>query len=65
MFTIKPLARKQTIRFTVKPMIRKQLTVTQDRASFINMVLANGRAKNYGEAIRQWDVKVRRDARSN
>ena len=61
MFTVKPLARRQTVKLTVKPMVKKNLAPHQDRASFINMVMAT-EGKSYSEAIRSWDRKARQNA---
>lgn len=57
MFTIKPLTRKIAVTFTVKPMVRKQMEPHQDRASFINMLLNQG--KSYQQAVREFDTKAR------
>lgn len=63
MFTVKPLARKQTVKLTVKPLVRKVLTPAQDRASFIVMLCKNG--VSYGSAVREFDslAKGKKNAR--
>ena len=57
---VKNLVRKSSPRFVIKPLVPRNLTPTQDRASFINMQMANG--ATYAQAIRSWDTKARGNA---
>jgi hypothetical protein len=57
MFDVKPLARKQTVRFEIKPLVKKNLSPVQERSSYINMMLGQG--KSYAQAIRAFDAKAR------
>jgi len=57
---VKKLVRKSNPQFVIKPLVRRNLTPTQDRASFINMQIANG--ATYAQAIRSWDTKARANA---
>jgi hypothetical protein len=43
--------------FKIIPLVRKQLTPAQERASFINMLVKQG--KSYQQAIREFDTRAR------
>lgn len=62
MFTIKPLTRKNSVQFTVT-FLGTKVDPIVERANFIKGRLSEG--KNYTQAIRAFDTKVRQDARKN